>query len=494
MRRSSLRPGACVFVMTLLTTAALVFPSLASAKNSKVDPALDAAAASVPTETQLRVIVYGDAKRLKDAAEDGKLKIKKRLGLIGADSATVTAGALKGLLDDDAVDYVAPDLPVQPTGLGLPAFPLLSTLFPKIDGAPAVWDQGYKGSGVGVAVVDSGVAPVADFDARLTQVQLNGQTTVVDTYGHGSFVAGVLAGSSADGRYVGIAPSASVYAIDVNDASGVYTSNIILGLDWIDANRQAYNIRVVNVSLSENVATSYLSSPLDAAIERLWRDGVTVVVSAGNLGPGTMQYAPANDPFPIAVGAVDNAETLSTGDDSVAAFSSSGTTPDGFEKPDLVAPGRRIPSILPTSTTLGQQAPLANILAPGYATMSGTSFAAPQVAGAAALLLQAHPSWTPDQVKWALTKTARSVSGSSARALDVAAAIALSGTPGSANSGVTPAPQPGSSATSATATENTSSWNTSSWNTSSWNTSSWNTSSWNTSSWNTSSWNLAAWD
>ena len=270
---------------------------------------------------------------------------------------------------------------------------------------------------------------------------------------------------------------------DTLDPGGVYTSNVILGLDWVDANRQAFNIRVANVSLSENVASSYLSSPLDAAVERLWQHGVTVVVSSGNLGPETMLYAPGNDPFAIAVGAVDSAETLATGDDSIATFSSSGKTQDGFVKPDLVAPGRRIPSTLPAGTTLGVQAPLTNILTPGYATMSGTSFAAPQVAGAAAILLQAHPLWTPNHLKWALVQSGRSLSGSGGRALDIAAALALSGTPGSANAGVTPAPQPGATTTSTTSTADTSSWNTSSWNTSSWNTSSWNTSSWNFSAW-----------
>ena len=484
MRRFELRPGARLLSVTLLMGAALALPTLASAKASKLDPTLEAAAASLPADANVRVIVYGDAKQLKDVAGKGKLKLKKRLRLIDADSAVIAAADLDSLENEEGVEFVAPDLPVQPTAAGLPlSFPLLSTLYPKIDGAPSAWSKGYTGEGVGVAVVDSGVAPLADFGSRLTRVQLSGQPSIDDTYGHGSFVAGVLAGSSADGRYVGVAPKASVYAIDVNDSSGVYTSNVIMGLDWIDANRQTANIRVVNISLSETSAASYLASPLDSAVERLWQHGVVVVVSAGNLGPGTALYAPANDPFVITVGAVDNSDTLATGDDVPASFSTSGRTQDGFDKPDVFAPGRHIPSTLPVGTTLALQAPLANLLGGGYATMSGTSFAAPQVAGAVALLVQQHPEWTPDQIKWLLVQTSRSF-GSSSRAIDVAAAIGYTGSVGVANQGMAPAPQP-SATTSADSnvTSNTSSWNTSSWNTSSWNTSSWNTSSWNFSNW-----------
>jgi subtilisin family serine protease len=138
--------------------------------------------------------------------------------------------------------------------------------------------------------------------------------------------------------------------------------------------------------------------------------------------------------------------------------------------------------LLPAGTALGQQAPAANIVSPGYATMSGTSFSAPQVAGAAALILQAHPEWTPDQVKWVLAKTTRAVTGSTPGALDIPAAVRYSGTPGLANVGVAPSQQV-VSGTGTVVTATTSSWNTSSWNTSSWNTSSWNTSGWNAFAW-----------
>jgi serine protease AprX len=185
-----------------------------------------------------------------------------------------------------------------------------------------------------------------------------------------------------------------------------------------------------------------------------------------------MQYAPANDPFVITVGATDTNNTAATSDDVVASFSSSGTTSDGFAKPEVLAPGRRIAALLPAATTLGAAAPLANIVSPGYASMSGTSFAAPQVAGAAALLLQQHPTWTPDQVKWVLGQTARAVTGSTPGTLDLAAAMNFAAAPGSANAGIVPAPlQAAASVT--TVVGNTSGWNTSGWNTSGWNSFDW---------------------
>lgn len=473
MRFSRLRLGWRLLGAGVLVLCLLALPGRADAKTAyerKVDQSLAAVAAAADPGTPLHVIAYG--------ASEGRLKHERHLGLIDAESAIVTPEELAALADDPGVKFITLDLPVAPTAAGLPvSFPLLASLYPSIDGVAAGWSQGYTGAGIGVAVVDSGVVPGADFGGRLTQVQLPGQTSFADTYGHGTFVAGVAAGGGADGRYPGIAPRASIYALDVNDATGVYTSNVILGLDWVDANRQALAIRVVNVSLSETTTSSYMSSPLDSAVERLWRDGVVVVVSAGNRGPDTVQYAPANDPFAIAVGAVDNAGTLSTGDDREASFSSNGRTADGFDKPDLLAPGRQIPSALPSGTSLGAQAPLLNLIAGGYATMSGTSFAAPQVAGAAALLLQKHPEWTPDQIKWVLMQTGRSLSGGGGRALDIGAALSYSGSLGAANQGVTPAPQ-ATASSDGSVTANTNSWNTNSWNTNSWNTNSWNTFAW----------------
>jgi serine protease AprX len=472
--RKCLQLAVLVFLLSAaLVTGASVAPATAGTPyGGKIDALLAAIASSgsITPDTQLKVIVFGN----EDLGTPGRLKVKRPLGLIGGASGFVTVRDLIALASEKGIKRIALDIPMQSTAVGVPvSFPALATQYQAVDGIPAVWNRGYTGEGIGVAVIDSGSTAAADFGTRLTQVILPGQTSSVDTYGHGTFVSSVLAGSSTSGQYVGVAPGTNVYAIDAQSTTGaVYSSDVIAGLNWVLANAAAKNIRVVNVSLAETVTSSYLTSALDSAAEQLWRAGVVVVASAGNLGAGTMQYAPANDPFVITVGATDTSNTAATGDDFLASFSSAGTTPDGFVKPELLAPGRRIAALLPPTTTLGAAAPLANVLAPGYATMSGTSFAAPQVAGAAALLLQQHPTWTPDQVKWVLGQTARPVTGVSTGALDLNAAMNFAATPGLANVGIAPAPLQ-TAATVTTVVGNTSGWNTSGWNTSGWNAFAW---------------------
>jgi len=187
---------------------------------------------------------------------------------------------------------------------------------------------------------------------------------------------------------------------------------------------------VIVVAANETAPTSYHGSLLDAAVEHAWRRGYTVVVAAGNLGPGTQFFAPANDPFPIAVGALDDPI------DALSSFSSSGSTVDGFARPDLVAPGRHIVSQLPSDSVLAAEAPSENLVGPEYGMGNGTSFAAPQVAGAAAILLDKDPTLTPDQVKGLLLGTGRPVAGSNAPALDISAAISSVGAVPAANGGL----------------------------------------------------------
>jgi serine protease AprX len=318
-------------------------------------------------------------------------------------------------------------------------------------------------------------------------------------------VAGVAAGQSPDGRFIGIAPGATVYALNVNRPTGVYTSDVITALKWVFDNAQAYNIRVVNLSLSETVKSSYKQSALDLAVERLWASGVFVVAAAGNRGAGQVDYAPANDPLAFTAGAFDTMGTSGPGDDTILPWSSSGRTIDGFDKPDLVAPGRHIEGPLPPATAYDQLAPVGNRVATGYASINGTSFAAPQFAGAAAIIFQRHPDYSPDNVKWALiAKQGAKPRNSKVGALSLSSSYNLAGTPGRANDKV-PALVcgPGMKCLtdgSVASVWDSSSWNASSWNGSTWNASSWNASSWNStadwdaSSWNASSWNASSWN
>ena len=463
------------------------------AVGGRITPALAALVAQARPDAQLRVIVEGGGAAAAVAAHG---HVHRQLGFDGGVAATVRAGELERLASQPGVSFVAPDAPVQLTSTGSVSAASLATIYPGRDSAPNPWSAGATGQGVGIAVIDSGVTPSPDFGSRLTQVVLDGQVgSLDDTVGHGTMVAGVAAGNSPDGRFIGIAPGANVYAININRPTGVYTSDVITALKWVFDNAHAYNIRVVNLSLTETVQSSYKTSPLDLAVERLWASGVFVAVSAGNLGPGQIDYAPANDPLVFSVDAFDTMDTSGPGDDTLSTWSSSGTTVDGFVKPDLVAPGRHIAAPLPAGTLLDLQAPLGNRVAPGYASINGTSFAAPQVAGAAAVIFQWHPDYSPDNVKWVLiAKQGAKPKNSKIGALSLSSSYNLGGTPGRANQGV-PALVCAPGSTCLTDTTIASAWDSSSWNSASWNSASWNSASWNSASWNsTTTWDSASWN
>ncbi len=308
-------------------------------------------------------------------------------------------------------------------------------------GADRAWMRGITGDGVGVAVVDTGVA------GYLPNFERNGRSRVIasvvtnpcarnadDYVGHGTHVAGLIAGNSSS--YMGVAPRANLISVKVSDDTGDSTVlDVIYGLQFVVDHRDALGIRVVNLSLSSSVAESYKTDPLDAAVEAAWFAGVVVVAAAGNDGggAGAVSYAPGNDPFVITAGALDDRGTARLDDDGLASWSSRGATQDGFSKPDVLAPGNRLVAPLAPLSTFGQLCPTC-MVGRTYFRLSGTSMAAAVVSGSAALMLEHDPALTPDQVKGAMVASARAVPGAGS-ALDVAAALDAHG---SANQGLVP--------------------------------------------------------
>jgi serine protease AprX len=368
--------------------------------------------------------------------------------------------------------------------------------------ASELWNSYSKlqGKGIGVAVVDSGVAKVKDLKIKKSVNFNDSYHDSADRYGHGTFVAGIVAGNgeSSDGRYIGVAPGASIYNVRVSDDNGMtYVSDVIEALQWIYENKDKTKIRVVNLSFNQSEPESYHTSPLNAAVEILWFNGIVVVVSAGNNGTATL-YPPANDPFVITVGATDDRDTLTTNDDLVATFSAYGITADGFAKPDLVAPGRNIVGLLPMNDELNMgKEHRHSYVGTTYFRMSGTSVSAPMVSGAVALLLQDEPELNPDQVKARLMATADknwpgyNPTTAGAGYLDIYAAV-YANTTESANQGVTPSFML-STGEDAIAFDSVG-WNSVGWNSVGWNSVGWNSVGWNSVGWNSVGWNSVGWN
>ncbi len=262
-----------------------------------------------------------------------------------------------------------------------------------------------------MAVVDTGIDNLPDFSGRLIGgVDLTGgNNPFQDSYGHGTFVAGLIAGNgaSSNGQYSGEAPGAKLVSIKVAGLTGVtHLSTLIMGLQWAVDHQALYGIRVLNLSLGYQSSQSTVTNPLDQAVQAVWNAGITVVTSAGNAGPfnGTI-LSPGDDPMVITVGALDDMATPSTADDEMADFSSVGpTSRDGWAKPDLVASGRSVVSLAAPGSAIDNSYPSAQV-GPANFAGSGTSFSAAITSGAVALVLADNPGLTPNQVKARLLGT-----------------------------------------------------------------------------------------
>jgi serine protease AprX len=371
------------------------------------------------------------------ASHGGRLKFS--LESINGAAYRIPVKMLDWLENRSDVAYVSPDRPNKVAS---------DTDVAAVMDDVARQQYGLDGTGVGIAVIDSGVFNHDDLQkssgsgSRIVYSEsfIPGDSSTNDAYGHGTHVAGIVAGNGHDSasgyptQYVGIAPNANIINLRVLDANGAGNdSQVIAAIQRAIQLKNTYNIRVINLSLGRSVFESYTLDPVCQAVEAAWQSGIVVVVAAGNSGRdntyGTQGYAtinaPGNDPNVITVGATKTNDTNTRLDDTVASYSSKGPTLlDHVVKPDLVAPGNRIVSLAAPGSTLVTSLSSLNVQpittcmltfsgtscttgASGkYLHMSGTSMATPIVAGAAALMLQKDPTLTPDTIKARMMKTA----------------------------------------------------------------------------------------
>jgi len=413
------------------------------------------------------------------------------------------------------------------------------------DGTQALWNAGDTGKGVEVAVIDTGVAPVPGLNGPgkvingpdLSLESQNPNLQNVDTNGHGTFMAGLIAGNDGQpGGYRGVAPDARIVSLKVSVADGgTDVSQVIAAIDWVVQHRHdnGMNIRVLNLSYGTNSTQAYGIDPLAYAVEQAWKAGIVVVAAAGNSGYQTGASAlgladPGYDPQILAVGAVDTMGTGTPWDDQVGSYSAgSASCSKSCRGPDLVAPGSHLQGLRVPGSYIDQSNP-DGALSDNYFRGSGTSEAAAFVSGAAADLLQRYPQLTPDQVKAMLTSSCDKLSGYNwkqqgcgeldlnkllstsvpsvfasqqynAPAIGTGSLEAARGSDHISQNGVVLQGeqdifgQPFNSAAMAALEAAGSSWSGGMWNGSSWSGSSWSGSSWSGSSWSGSSWSDESW-
>jgi serine protease AprX len=444
--------GKRLALLALITLLAAGW-SLADGKKHKVSSDLDALKGGKNGATVDVIIQFNQtptaAHHQKVQNKGGVLKTK--LDFIKGAHYNVPVDALDGLANDPDVAYISPDRAVSGS---------LDYVTSAV-GAPYAWNvYGLTGTGIGVAIIDSGIHNNNDFNPGPGQNRIvyskdfvgGGGPAADDLYGHGTHVAGIAGGGgkgstcpSCTRSFKGVAPGVNLINLRVLDQNGRSTDSLVISaIQKAISLQSTYNIQVINLSLGRGVYESYKQDPLCQAVEQAWNAGIVVVVAAGNDGrdnsAGTYGYgtitAPGNDPYVITVGAMKTNGTYSTTDDTIATYSSKG--PTGFDqivKPDLVAPGNRVVSDTNSASTLFNNNP-SNLVtlkyyqnttnwgnSNQYFALSGTSMATPVVSGAAALLLQQYPNLTPDQVKARLMKTASKTFPASTTVTDPATGI-----------------------------------------------------------------------
>ncbi|HVU71666.1 MAG TPA: S8 family serine peptidase [Mycobacteriales bacterium] len=516
-------------------------------------PAAAATAARPARGPLVTVLVSGtDAHALPSverAVRSAGGHVRSELKVIDGVSASVPSGSLAALRSAPGVRAVTADahghlLGVDST-LGYDVANDEGSLYDvaQITHAKDAWGAGWTGKGVDVALIDSGVSPVKGLTSGnvingpdLSFESQDPDLAHVDTFGHGTHMASIIAGrdqAASGGTYanqgshlfVGLAPDSRLVSIKVASSDGgADVSQVIAAIDWVTQNAKSggLNIKVLNLSYGTDSTQDASVDPLDYAVENAWRAGITVVVSGGNDGSSRTALAdPANDPLVLAVGADDPRNTDSVGDDQVPSFSQHGTASRGV---DVIAPGVHILGLRDPGSFLDQRNSSA-VVNNRFFRGSGTSQAAAVVSGLVALYAQKYPNATPDQIKYALMHSASAPSSVKSvyaglgvpdinKAIGAKLPVASQTPTGATGTGSLEAARGSSHVTDgtsvltgeqdifgqawnptgwSTASATGSAWSGGSWNGSQWTGSAWTGSSWTGSTWSGSQWTGSSW-
>ena len=459
MEAMKVRAKYLILAITLLCLLAVPSTALAADDGAgKVDDSVATVLAATGGSDAVPVIVYTDpgAGQVVDEAVPSGVEITALPGF-DAVAAYLTEAEIDALAASDLVDLIVADNPVF--GFDYASSMDVTNLAIGLDKVAAPAAGGPSGAGVGVAILDSGIATTTDLgSSRVVAWKdlVNKRKAPYDDAGHGTFVAGLIAGDGSaslpleQGGYAavqfrGVAPAADVIGVKVLDSTGQgRASSVMAGVLWALAHRDQYNIRVLNLSIGSNPVAPSEFDPIAQAVELAWKNGITVVCAAGNegeFGPGGI-LSPGNSPYVITVGASDTRQTASLDDDAVTFYSSVGPTLwDEYAKPDLVAPGNRLISLRVKDSYIDSEFPQ-NLIPvadyapdapagtePAYLMLSGSSTSAPVGAGVAALMIGEDPSLSPDDVKVRMMDTADPLPGATrfqqgAGLIDAAAALA----------------------------------------------------------------------
>jgi serine protease AprX len=372
----------------------------------------------------------GGADGAERAVESAGGTVRMRLPIVDGVSASVPRSELAALRSTEGVLNVSLDAKVGFDGaadtLGRRAVgptrksALPTPYIPRLINATNLWRKKIDGQGVTVAVLDTGVyAAHPDLRRRVVHCEdfsheRGTAAECADTFGHGTFMAGLIAGNGAASNrvYMGAAPQAKIVSVKVAGFDGsTDISHILAGIQWIVAHKDAFGIRVLNLSLGSDSVQDYRLSPLNLAVERAWQAGIVAVVSAGNSGPGEKTiHKPADDPYVVTVGASNDEGTLNIADDRVPVFSSRGRTrANDFVKPDVVAPGVKTVSLRSPGSAIDQKYGATAVVRRQYFRGTGTSMSTAVTSGTVALMLDRNPTLNPDQVKFRLMDTARQI-------------------------------------------------------------------------------------